>query len=59
MERTREIPGQPEPAPTVEPAPRRPYTPPTVTCYGDIEDLTQGGGMGGQSDGMGFETPTV
>jgi hypothetical protein len=40
----------------VEDAPKRPYVPPKVVRVGTMEDLTQGGGMAGNPDGLGMQT---
>jgi len=59
MERTRETRDQP-PAPSQpETEQRRRYTPPTVTCYGDVGELTRSGPVGGGSDAMGYESTSL
>lgn len=34
-----------------KPAPKKPYTPPVLTVYGTVRDLTKFVGVNGQNDG--------
>jgi len=38
---------------TVKREPKKPYSKPTLTVYGTVRELTQGGGSRGQIDGQG------
>jgi len=37
-----------------KPEPKKPYTPPRLTVYGTVRDLTKAVGGGGQDDGGAF-----
>ena len=37
--------------------PKKPYSKPTLTVYGTVRELTQGGGSRGQIDGQGGRLP--